>query len=80
MKRTIGIGLIYGAALLIMFSILFLFNVLKFNHAYSTAALGFLLYIVGVFLTREGKLTAYKIGMIVLAIVLIVLAIVREIA
>ncbi|RKX94798.1 MAG: hypothetical protein DRP84_06105 [Spirochaetes bacterium] len=79
MKRILGIGFIYGAAILIMFSILFLFNIIRFNHAYSTAALGFLFYIAGVFLTREGKLTPYKIGMIVLAIVLIVLAIIREI-
>jgi len=78
-KRILGIGFIYGAAVLIMFSILFLFNVIRFNYAYSTAALGFLFYIAGVFLTREGKLTPYKIGMIVLAIVLIVLAIIREI-
>jgi len=78
-KRTIGIGLIYGASIFIMLSILFLFNVLKFNHAYSTAAFGFLLYIVGIFLTREGKLTVYKIGMIFLSIVLIFLAIIKEI-
>jgi len=80
MKRTIGIVFIYSAALLIMLSILFLFNVLSFSHAYSTAALGFLFYIVGIFLTREGKLSAYKIGMLVLAVILIFLAIVREIA
>ena len=79
MKRVIGIGLIYGAAVLIMLSILFLFNVLKFNHAYSTAAFGFLLYIGGIYLTREGKLTVYKIGMIIFAIVLIFLAVIKEI-
>ena len=78
MKRVIGISFIYLAAVAIMFSIIFLFNVIKFDHAYSVAALGFLLYIVGVFLTREGKLTLYKISMIILAVVLILLALFKE--
>ncbi len=80
MKRVIGVVFIYLAAVTIMLSILFLFDVLAFKHPYSTAAFGFLFYIIGVFLTREGKLTAYKIAMIVLAAVLIFLAIFREIA
>ena len=80
MKRALGIVFIYLAAVTIMFSILFLFNVISFNHPYSAAAVGFLFYLVGVFLTREGKFSPYKIFMIVLAIALIFLAIVREIA
>jgi hypothetical protein len=62
-----------------MLSILFLFNFIKFDFAYTTAAFGFLLYIVGLFLTREGRFSAYKIGMIALSVGLIILAIVREV-
>jgi hypothetical protein len=71
--------LIYTAAVCIMLSILFLFGVLPFRLPYTVAAFGFLLYVTGLFLSREGRFSAYKIGMIVLAIFLIVLAITREI-
>jgi hypothetical protein len=43
------------------------------------AAVGFLLYVVGLFLSREGKFSIYKIAMIVLAVLLIFLAITREV-
>ena len=78
-RRTIGILLIYTAMVLIMFSILFLFRVIRFPYAYTTAAFGFLVYIIGMFFTREGKFSAYKIAMIVIAAVLIFVAVVREI-
>lgn len=78
-KKTAGIILIYSAAVLIMLSILFLFKLIRVPFAYSTAAFGFLLYIVGMFLSREGKLSPYRIGMIVISILLIFLAITREI-
>ncbi len=80
MKKTVGIVLIYSAAVLIMLSILFLFKIIRFDYAYTTAAFGFLLYIVGLFLTREGKLSPYKIAMIVISAVLIAVAIIRELA
>lgn len=79
MKKTAGIVLIYTAAILIMFSILFLFDIIRVDYAYTTAALGFLVYIVGLFLTREGKFTPYKIGMIVISMVLILFALMREV-
>lgn len=78
-KRTLGIAFIYCAALLIMLSILFMFNVIRFRFAYTTAAVGFLFYIIGIFLTREGRLTAYRIAMIVVSLVLIGVAIAREV-
>lgn len=78
-KRTLGIAFIYCAALLIMLSILFLFNVIRFRFAYTTAAVGFLFYVAGIFLTREGRLTAYRIAMIVVSLVLIGVAIAREV-
>ncbi len=62
-----------------MLSILFLFKIIRVPFAYTTAAFGFLLYIVGIFLSREGKLSPYRIGMIVISLLLIVLAITREI-
>jgi len=79
-RRTVGILLIYTAALLIMLSILFLFKIIHFPYAYTTAAFGFLVYIVGMFFTREGKFSAYKVAMIVIAAVLIAVAVFREIA
>ena len=79
MKKTIGIILIYSAALLIMLSILFLFEVIRVKYAYTTAAFGFLLYIIGLFLTRVGKFSAYKIAMIIISLVLIFFALVREV-
>jgi len=79
MKKIVGIVFVYIAAITIMFSVLFLFEVITFSHPYSVAAVGFLFYIVGVFLTREGKFSAYKIGMIVVAVILIFLAVYREI-
>lgn len=78
-KKTAGIILIYSAAVLIMLSILFLFRLIRVPFAYSTAAFGFLLYVVGMFLSREGKLSPYRIGMIVISLLLIFLAITREI-
>jgi hypothetical protein len=79
MKKTLGIIFIYSAAVLIMLSILFLFKLIRMNYAYTTAAFGFLLYVVGLFLTREGKFTPYKIGMIVVSILLIFVALMREV-
>lgn len=79
MKRTIGIVCIYSAAFLIMLSILFLFNVIRFRFAYTTAAFGFFLYIMGLFFTREGKFSLYKIVMIAVAVFLIFVAVVREV-
>ena len=78
-KKTGGIILIYCAAFAIMLSILFLFKVIRFRFAYTTAACGFLLYIIGLFLTREGKLTPYKVAMVVLSFILIGVAIIREV-
>jgi hypothetical protein len=78
-KKTGGIIFIYCAAFTIMLSILFLFKVIRFRFAYTTAACGFLLYIIGLFLTREGKLTPYKIAMVVLSFILIGVAIIREV-
>jgi len=37
-------------------------------------------YIVGMFFSREGKLSAYKVVMIIVAAVLIAVAVLREIA
>ena len=79
MKRTIGIILIYTAAVLIMLSILFLFKIFPVSFPYTTAAFGFLLYIVGLFLTREGKMTVYKIVMVIISVLLILVAIAREV-
>ena len=78
MKKTAGIVLIYAAAVLIMFSILFMFKVIRFRYVYSTAAFGFLLYVIGLFLTREGKFSLYKIAMIVISILLMFVALGRE--
>jgi len=78
-RKTLGIVFIYTSAVIIMLSILFLFHIIRFPFAYTTAAFGFLLYVVGMFLTREGRLSAYKIAMIVIALILIFLAIVREV-
>ena len=78
-RKSIGIALIYAAAVCIMFSIVSMFNVLHVRMPYTIAAFGFLLYVLGLFLTREGKFSTYKIAMIALAILLIFLAIFREI-
>jgi uncharacterized membrane protein len=78
-KKKLGIAFIYAAAVLIMLSILFLFNLIRFRFAYTTAAFGFLLYIIGILLTREGRLTAYRIAMVVVSVALIGVAIVREV-
>ena len=78
MKKTAGIVLIYAAAVLIMLSILFMFKVIRFRYVYSTAAFGFLLYVIGLFLTREGKFSLYKIAMIVISILLMFVALGRE--
>lgn len=79
MRKTLGIVFIYAAAVLIMLSILFLFDVIPFDYAYTVAAAGFLCYIVGMFLTREGRFTLYKIAMIAIGALLIVYAIIREV-
>lgn len=78
-RKTVGIVLIYTAAVCILLSILFLFGLIPFRLPYTMAAGGFLLYVVGIFLSREGKFSAYKIAMIVLALLLIILAVTREI-
>ena len=78
-RKTVGIVLIYTAAVCILLSILFLFGLIPFRLPYTMAALGFLLYVVGIFLSREGKFSAYKIAMIVLSLLLIFLAVTREI-
>jgi len=79
MKRTIGIVCIYTAAFLIMLSILFLFEVIRFRFAYTTAAFGFFLYIIGLFFTREGKFSFYKVIMVAISVFLIFIAVVREV-
>ena len=79
MKRTIGIVFIYLAAVLIMLSILFITGVLEVRFKYTTAAFGFLLYVVGVFLTRAGKLKPYRMVMVAVAVLLIFVSIIREI-
>ncbi len=78
-RRTLGIVFIYFAAVLIMLSVLFLFELIRFRFAYTTAALGFMLYIVGTLLMKEGRLSRYRIAMIVVAIALIGVAVVREV-
>jgi len=78
-RKTIGIVFIYTAAVCIMLSILFLFRIMPFRLPYTMAAFGFLLYVAGLFLSREGKLSPYKIAMIVLAVLLIILAVTREV-
>jgi len=78
-RKTIGIIFIYAAAVCIMLSILFMFGILPFRLPYTVAASGFLLYVVGLFLSREGRFSPYKIAMIVLAVFLIFLAITREV-
>lgn len=78
-RKTLGTIIIYAAAVCIMFSILFMFRVLPFRLPYTVAACGFLLYVIGLFLSREGRFTPYKIAMVVLAILLIFLAITREV-
>lgn len=79
MKRTIGIVLIYSAAVLIMLSVLFLVGVINVRFKYTTAAFGFLLYVIGLFLTREGKMTTFRIAMVVVSVLLIFVSIIREI-
>lgn len=79
MKKTVGIVLIYSAAVLIMLSILFLFGVIDVRFKYTTAAFGFSLYVVGTFLTREGKLTPFKVALVIVSLLLIFVSIVREV-
>jgi len=79
MKRTAGIILIYIAAVAIMLSILLMFDVLPYGHAYTVAACGFFIYIIGTFLSREGSFTLYRMIMVIVAIFLIIVAIIREI-
>ena len=79
MKKTIGIVLIYLAAVLIMLSVLFMVGVIDVRFKYTTAAFGFLLYVVGLFLTREGRMTVFRIGMVVVSVLLIFVSIIREI-
>lgn len=79
MRKTVGIISIYLAAVLITLSIIFLFKIIRFNFAYTTAAAGFFLYIMGLFLTKEGKFSPYRIAMIVISLILIFVAILREV-
>jgi hypothetical protein len=78
MRKSLGIVLIYLAAVLILISILIMFELIPLDFAYTIAAVGFACYIGGTFLTREGKLTTYKVAMIVVGALLIVYAIFRE--
>ena len=78
-RRTLGIVFVYFAAVLIMLSVLFLFEIIRFRFAYTTAAVGFMMYIVGTLLMKEGRLSRYRIVMIVVAIVLIGVAVAREV-
>jgi len=78
-RRTLGIIFIYFAAVLIMLSILFLFELIRFRFSYTTAAVGFMMYIVGTLLMKEGSLSRYRFAMIVVALALIGVAIVREV-
>ena len=79
MKRTVGIVLIYSAAVLITLSILIMVGVINVRFKYTTAAFGFLLYVVGLFLTREGKMTTFRIGMVVVSLFMIFVSIIKEI-
>ena len=78
-RRTLGIVFVYFAAVLIMLSVLFLFEIIRFRFAYTTAAVGFMMYIVGTLLMKEGRLSRYRIVMIVVAIALIGVAVAREV-
>jgi hypothetical protein len=78
-RRTLGIVFIYFAAVLIMLSILFLFEIIRFRFAYTTASAGFMLYIAGTLLMKEGRLTGYRIVMIIAALALIAFAVVKEV-
>ena len=78
-KRTLGIVFVYFAAVLIMLSVIFLFEIIRFRFAYTPAAVGFMMYIVGTLLMKEGRLSRYRIVMIVVAIVLIGVAVAREV-
>jgi hypothetical protein len=80
MKKTIGIVLIYVAAVLIVFSVMTTFDIITFEYGYTVAAVGFACYIAGMFLTREGKFSAYTVAMIVIGVLLIVYALFREMA
>ncbi len=79
MKKTVGIVFIYCAAVLIMLSILFLFGVIDVRFRYTTAAIGFSLYVVGTFLTREGKLSPFKVVIVIVALLLILVSLAREV-
>ena len=78
-KRTLGIVFVYTAAVLIVLSILFLFELIRFRFAFTTAAVGFMLYVVGTLLMKEGRLSRYRIVLVVIALALVVVAIVREV-
>jgi hypothetical protein len=54
-------------------------GVIDVRFKYTTAAFGFLLYVVGLFLTREGKMTGFRIGMVVVSLLMIFVSIIREI-
>ena len=79
MRKTLGIVLIYAAALLIMFSILTMFDLIPFDYGYTVAAVGFACYIAGMFLTREGRFSAYTIAMMVVGVLLVAYALFREV-
>ena len=78
MRYKLGITLTFVSAVLIVLSILFLFRLIRFPFPYSTAAFGFLLYIVGTLLSREGKLTGYRVVMLAVSVLLILVALYRE--
>ncbi len=78
MRYKLGITLTFVSAVLIVLSILFLFKLIRFPFPYTTAAFGFLLYIVGTLLSREGKLTGYRVVMLSVSVLLILVALYRE--
>jgi hypothetical protein len=78
MRYKLGVTLTFVSAILIVLSILFLFRLIRFPFPYTTAAFGFLLYIVGTLLSREGKLTGYRVVMLAVSGLLILVALYRE--
>jgi hypothetical protein len=78
MRYKLGVTLTFLSALLIVLSILFLFGLIRFPFPYTTAAFGFLVYILGTLLSREGKLTGYRVVMLAICGLLILVALYRE--
>jgi hypothetical protein len=79
MRKTIGIVLIYAAAVLILFAIMIMFDLIPFAYGYTVAAVGFTCYIAGMFLAREGRFSAYTVAMIVVGLLLVAYALFREV-